>query len=203
MQEENRIKLATPSTDGPFSLEHCLQQRRSIRSFADGALSLNEASQLLWAALGLTGSEGQRTAPSAGGLRGLDCYWVSGQVTGIPQGIYSYDPENHSLAIKIQGDLRAKLATACLGQEQVRECAAIVVLSAVYDRLKWKYGERRVRYGDMEAGHAAQNVYLQATSLGLGTVVVGAFEDDAVREILSLSANEHPLYLMPVGRREA
>ncbi|MFO7996297.1 MAG: SagB/ThcOx family dehydrogenase, partial [Dehalococcoidia bacterium] len=63
-----------------------------------------------------------------------------------------------------------------------------------------RYGDRGIRYVHMEVGHAAQNIYLQAVALNLGTVVIGAFHDDQVSGVLNLPANEQPLYIIPVGR---
>jgi SagB-type dehydrogenase family enzyme len=74
------------------------------------------------------------------------------------------------------------------------------VIAAVYARACSVYGERGVRYTDMEAGHAAQNLSLQAVALGLGSVMVGAFTDTEVRRIALLAPEEEPLYLIPVGR---
>jgi len=75
-----------------------------------------------------------------------------------------------------------------------------IVLAAVFERTARRYRQRAERYVLMEVGHAAQNVHLQAVALDLGTVVVGAFDDAEVKQVLSLAANEEPLCLMPIGR---
>jgi SagB-type dehydrogenase family enzyme len=97
------------------------------------------------------------------------------------------------------GDLRKALARAALRQEAVREAAVVLVISAVYERTTRKYDKRGRRYVYMEVGHAAQNVFLQAVALGLGSVAVGAFEDADVARVLDLHRDEHPLYLLPIG----
>jgi len=72
---------------------------------------------------------------------------------------------------------------------------------AVYERTTGKYGDRGTRYTHIEVDHAAQNVYLQEEALHLGTVMVGAFRDAEVKEVLNLREDEQPLGIMPIGRR--
>lgn len=195
------IKLPQPMYTSKTSVEKALQERRSIRDYQKLPITLSELSQLLWAAQGISGSGGRRTAPSAGALYPLEVYAVIGNVTGLSAGIYLYNPHKHELAGIAAGDSRAALCKAALGQTPVKNAAAVLVFSAVYERTTIKYGERGIRYVHMEAGHAAQNVYLQAVSLDLGTVVIGAFHDEQVRTVLRLSGQEQPLYIMPVGKR--
>lgn len=201
MAREKTIKLPAPSFDGKTSIEKALLMRRSVREYGDEALSLVEVSQLLWAAQGITEPKwGLRTAPSAGALYPLEIYAVVGNVEGIEKGVYKYRPKNHEIVKVKDGDVRDRLAAAALGQTSVEKAPIDIVISAVYERTTRKYGDRGIRYVHMEAGHAAQNVYLQAVSMNLGTVVVGAFEDGEVRGILSMPEEEHPLYIMPVGK---
>ncbi|MCX7911460.1 MAG: SagB/ThcOx family dehydrogenase [Dehalococcoidales bacterium] len=194
------ITLPAPSLDGDFSLEKALALRRSVREFPATSLGLSEVGQILWAAQGITDETGKRTAPSAGALYPLEVYLVAGNVEGITAGVYRYVPGNHALVKMRAGDLRTSLAQAALGQGSVRMGAVDIVIAAVYERTTVKYGERGIRYVHMEAGHAAQNVLLEVTALGLAAVPVGAFEDDKVKEVLGLPDNEAPLYIIPVGR---
>ncbi len=195
------IKLPRPLTDGKVSVEKALQERRSIRQYRNLPITLSDLSQLLWAAQGISGSGGRRTAPSAGALYPLALSVIAGNVTGLPPGVYSYDPQRHELNRTVEGDMREDLGRAALGQSSIKQAAAVLVISAVYERVTIKYGERGVRYVHMEAGHAAQNVFLQTVPLDLGTVVIGAFRDDAVRAVLRRPVREQPLYIMPLGRR--
>jgi SagB-type dehydrogenase family enzyme len=176
-----------------------LQKRRSIRQFRDVPLALEDLGQLLWAAQGITDRAGFRTSPSAGALYPLEVYVVAGNVQGLPIGLYHYIPRAHSLRRIADWDKRQALAHAAYDQPAIAEAPAILALCAVYERVTGKYGERGLRYVHMEAGHAAQNVYLQTVSLQLGTVVLGAFDDRDVKGVLSLNGRETPLYLMPVG----
>jgi SagB-type dehydrogenase family enzyme len=194
------IKLPEAKVDGKVSVEAALLARRSIREYKNLPLTLEEISQLLWAAQGITGRGMLRTAPSAGALYPLELYVVAGNVAGLSAGIYKYRVQGHELVRAGEGDQRSELASAALGQSCVRNAPAVIVVSAVYARTTGKYGERGTRYVHMEAGHAAQNVALQAVALHLGTVMIGAFGDRDVKRVVQMPENEEPLYLLPVGR---
>lgn len=188
-----RIDLPPPVAAGGGSLADALSRRRSVREYEPMPLDLADISQLLWAAQGITSSAGQRTAPSAGGLCPLEIYVVTGR------GRYHYDPYRHQLEVLGEEDVRRELSRAALSQQAVEEAAAVFVLAAVYSRIEQKYGDRAERYVKLEAGHAAQNLLLQAVSLGLGAVPIGAFYDDQVQRVLGLPSDHEPLYLIPVG----
>jgi SagB-type dehydrogenase family enzyme len=195
------IALPYPRTDSDTSLEAALLGRRSVRSYQDEPLILAEIGQLLWAAQGVTDpARGYRTAPSAGALYPLEVYLIAGKVEGLPPGVYRYGPGAHNLTPVKTGDQRDALYEAALRQAPVRQAPAVLVIAAVTERTTGKYGERGIRYVHMEAGHAAQNALLQAVALGLGAVVIGAFEDDDVRQVTGMPAAEQPLYLVPVGK---
>lgn len=194
-------KLPPPRYSSNISIEESLLHRRSIREYSGEALTLADVSQLVWAAQGVTHPSGLRTAPSAGALYPLEVYVVAGQVTGLAPGAYKYRPYQHELLPVSDGDIRRQLAEAALGQDCVAQAAINIVLSAVYQRTTPKYGERGVRYVHIEAGHAAQNICLQATSLGLGAVTVGAFHDDRVKNLLRMPVPEEPLYIISAGRK--
>ena len=194
------VELPQPRLAGSVSVEEALLERRSVRQYSDDSLSLEEASQLLWAAQGVTADWGGRTAPSAGALYPLELYLAAVRVEGLAAGVYKYVPNGHELVVVRQGNAARELADAALDQGSVRDAAAVLVFTAVYERTTVKYSERGIRYVHMEAGHAAQNVLLQSSALGLGCVVVGAFDDDALRDVLNAPAEETPLYLIPVGR---
>lgn len=195
------ISLPTPRSSGTLSLERVLLSRRSVRTYADDPLTLNEAAQLLWAAQGVTDTgAGLRSAPSAGALYPLELYLVADSVTGLRPGVYRYVPAAHALVPVLALVPKEALYRAALSQQPLADAPAILVFAGVFERTTRKYGERGRRYVYLEAGHAAQNVYLQATALGLGTVAVGAFQDGAVRRAVGMSVSEEPIYLMPVGR---
>jgi len=193
------LKLPRPNMEGPLSLEEALQRRRSVRAYTKKPLVLTELSQLLWAAQGITGPYGMRTAPSAGALYPMELYVLSGNVSGLPAGVYRYLSRGHELLKVNNGDRRQRLAEAALGQKCIREGSAVIAITAVYERTTGKYGQRGIRYVHMEAGNISQNIYLEAESLNLGTVFVGAFDDERVKSVLEMRPEEKPLGLMPVG----
>ncbi len=182
-----------------MSVEEAIAKRRSIREFTTQPLTLEQVSQLLWSAQGLTSPDGLRAAPSAGATYPLETYLVVGRVVGLSPGVYRYLAAQHALEKHLDGDKRSELAIACLSQSWVREAPVSIVLSAVFERTTKRYGKRGVQYVHMEVGHVAQNVYLQATALKLGTVIVGAFEDERVSRCLGLPQSEVPLAVLPVG----
>lgn len=199
METEQPIPLPAAELAGEMSVELALKERRSIREFSRKSLALEDVSQLLWAAQGITGRRGLRAAPSAGALYPLELYVVAGDVDGLSPGIYRYRPKTHDLLLIANGDPRKLLAAAALDQAVLRRAPAILVITGIYQRTMDKYGQRGRRYVHMEVGHAGQNVYLQATSRGLGTVMVGAFHDQKVSNALRLPEDHEPLGLMPIG----
>lgn len=200
MTMPHALRLPQPDYTGSVTVEQALLARRSERAFSQRALALTELSQLLWAAQGVTSPRGYRTAPSAGAGYPLEIHAAVGLVAELPAGIYRYRCLDHSLLLSTSGDPRDELARAALQQRFVARAAVVLVIAAVYARVCAAYGRRGVRYTDMEAGHAAQNVGLQAAALGLGAVMVGAFDDAEVRRTAALPPDEEPLYLIPIGR---
>jgi SagB-type dehydrogenase family enzyme len=187
------IQLPAPVSDGGMSVERALAMRESVRHFASLPLAPSLLSQILWAAQGITRDWGGRTAPSAGALYPLELYLA------LRDGFFHYIPRNHQLLRASDHDFIDDLAVVALGQQCIRESSAVIVITAVYERIEQKYGRRGERYVKVEAGHAAQNILLQAVSQGIGAVPVGAFHDDDVRKVLSLPSDHEPLYLIPLG----
>lgn len=189
--------LPPPALVGDASLEELLALRRSVRQYDDQPLTTSELGQLLWAAQGITDERGLRTAPSAGALYPLEIYLATAE------GVFHYDPHGHQLLALSQNDARPDLHAAALRQDPVRQAPAVFIVTAVYERTAQKYGDERTpRYVHLEAGHAAQNLLLQAVALGLGAVPIGAFHDEEIQKALGLPADHRPLYLIPVGHRQ-
>jgi SagB-type dehydrogenase family enzyme len=202
------IKLPHPRTRGDQSLEEILLNRRSRRQFQISSLSPTEISQILWAAYGLKepgrgkrySGIANRTCPSAGALFPLEIYLVAGDIIDITSGFYHFIPDEHALKLIHDKDLREDLYNIAYPREMIRVAPASLVYAAVEGKVKERYGERgRQRYIPMDIGHSAQNVYLQAEALGLGTCAIGAFDDDGIIQVLGLPVEEIPMYVMPVG----
>jgi SagB-type dehydrogenase family enzyme len=190
------IKLAKPKEKGFISIEEALHKRRSVRDYKKGPLGLEQISQLLWAASGK--NLYRRTAPSAGATYPLETYLVVGEVEGLKPGIYYYDYSSHSLERIKDQDIRNRLSQAALGQGMIEKASIDIIIAADYGRTTSYYGQRGIRYVHMEVGHVAQNISLQANALNLGTVMIGAFEDKQVKDVLGIK--EDPLYIIPVGK---
>ncbi|MCK5077421.1 MAG: SagB/ThcOx family dehydrogenase [Calditrichia bacterium] len=193
------IKLPAVSYKSSISIEEALKMRRSVREYKNMPLNLQQISQLLWAAQGITSPEGYRTTPSAGALYPLEIYLAAGEVEDLEPGIYKYLPQKHELAALIHKDVRKKLSAAALHQPYIKNAPATIIIVTVYERTSVKYGMRAVQYVHIEVGAATENIYLQAASLNLGTVFIGAFNDNEVKKTLNLLQNEKPLCLMPIG----
>jgi len=183
-----------------MSVEEALHRRRSVRAFRSDPLELATVGQLLWSAQGVSDPRGLRTAPSAGAMYPLEILVLMGAVDGVDAGVYRYRPAAHTLVPVASGDRREAVAEASLGQGWMAEAPVLLVVAAEMARTAGRYGERAPRYVHMEVGHVAQNVYLQATALGLGTTMVGAFQDGTLARLLDLGAEVVPLAVLPVGR---
>jgi len=209
-EETELIELPDPVYTSNYTIEQTLKERRSTRSFSDEPLTLKEVSQVLWSAYGVTYHQegmpeflrgGFKTAPSAGALYPLEIYLVATNVTDLKKGIYKYKPEGHKLIMINHEDARDELLVSSYYQMMVKEAPANIVYSAIFSRTTEKYGERgRERYVYMDLGHSAENVYLQTVSLNMGTCAIGAFDDLKVRILLNMTAEEEPLYIMPLGK---
>ncbi len=191
--KKNLISLPEPELKGKVSLEETIKKRRSVRSYSDKELTPKELSQLLWAAQGITDIKGHRAAPSAGAVYPLEIYVVK------EDGLFLYRPRDHILKPVSGRDLRQQLSDAALGQNFIAKAPVTIVISAVNERIRTRYGERGIRYTHIEVGHVAENIHLQAVALGLSSVPVGAFDDNAVSSVLNIPKWEKPLYIIPVG----
>ncbi|ARG96501.1 SagB/ThcOx family dehydrogenase [Legionella micdadei] len=192
-------KLPAPVYSSQTSIEDALKKRRSIRTYKNQAITLSQVAQLLWAAQGITSDNGFRTTPSAGALYPLEVYLVARDVNDLSPGVYHYLPTKHALLKIKNGDISDQLTKAALEQEAIKSGAANIVITAVFSRTTKKYGEKGKSFVFMEAGHAAQNIYLQTVSLNLGTVTIGAFDEPQVRQALNTPEDEIPLYILPIG----
>lgn len=193
------IELPEPRFEGRISVEQALRRRRSIRDYTDEGLTLKEVAQILWSAQGVNDAKGYRTAPSAGALYPLEIYVVAGNVSNLETGVYRYLAAQHSLSKISAGDKRTALCKAALEQPSICGAPLVLIFCAVYARVTGKYGQRGIMYVHMEAGHASQNVFLQAAALGLGTAPIGAFQDEEIKSVLNNDIEEQPIYIMPVG----
>lgn len=196
-EEMKTISLPKPKLSGSVSVEEAIQKRRSVRSYASKDITLEDVSQLLWACQGITDTRrGLRAAPSAGALYPLEIYVAKSD------GLFHYLPDGHKLEAVSGANVKADLAAASLGQSYVEDAAIDIIICAEYERITSRYGQRGAMYTDMEAGHAAQNVFLQAVALGLDSVPIGAFDKGAVAKIIGVPHSLRPIYILPVGYKK-
>jgi SagB-type dehydrogenase family enzyme len=195
--EAPAVSLPAPKKDGTVSVEAALASRRSIRSFSSRALTLGDLGQLLWAAQGISGPGGKRTAPSARHLYPLELAVVAQNVEGLAKGAYRYLPAAHALeplAPARQGESMLARATS---QAPVRAAPAVFVVAAVYERMD--AGDRSHAWTDYEAGLASANLLLEAVALRLGAVVVGGMDAGSVKDAVRFTGRETVVVLIPVG----
>lgn len=198
-----KVALPPPYKSDGLSLEEAIRRRRSVRDYSGHPLSLEDLSRLLYYACGITETRwgiGLRAAPSAGALYPIEVYPVIHQVTGLAPGIYHYSYADHALEQLRLGDFRAAMVQGGVAQEFLGQANVVFILTAIFQRTRWKYQERAYRYVLLEAGHIGQNVYLTATSMGLGACAVGAFFDDDLNRLLEVDGvKEAVIYLLAVG----
>lgn len=199
-------RLPGPRRDPGLGVFEAIRSRRSRREYSGEPLTLQEASDILYYSVGVTGRAWwggpKRSYPSAGALQPVEAYPVVRLVEGLEPGVYHYNPGRHCLEILRRGDYSRRLASIALGQDHVAEASMVVVLTAVYHRTGSKYGHRSYRYMHWDVGFAGENIYLVVESLGLATVAVGAFYDDLVCDLLGVDCDvEVPMLLFPIGRR--
>lgn len=212
-QENEVIQLPTPSFDSNNSVENALLTRRSERVYLQDAIKLEDLSQILWAAQGITTridtvpfwwtgekwSGGLRTAPSAGGLFPIELYIAAGNVEGLDPGLYKYNALNHTIAKVMDGDKREDVRKAALGQTAIKNGPACIVIAANFGRTEYKYKARATQYVYIESGAVCQNIYLQSNSLGIGTVMIGAIREELMKAALNMPDSETPIGVMPIG----
>lgn len=188
------IVLPTPVTRGDRSLEEVLNQRRSVRDFAREPLSLGEIGQLFWAAQGITSADGKRTAPSAGALYPLELYALTDDT------VFHYVPRGHRADVRDARPWREEMRRAVLGQDMTATAPVVIVVAAVPARTTQKYGRLADAFVQREAGHATENLLLEATALDLAAVPVGGVDAAAVAALVALPPGEEVIYVVPVGR---
>ena len=190
-----QVQLPEPDMDGSVPLESCIAKRRSVRRFSGEPLAIAQISQLCWAAQGITDrGSGHRATPSAGATFPAEIFLVT------PDGVFRYIPGPHALELVSDDDVRPGLCSACFGQGFVKQAPLNVIIGMVPPRTTGHYGARGDRYIVLEAGHIAQNLHLQAIALGLDSVAVGAYHDNAVAEAVGLPADIEPVYIVTIGK---
>jgi len=186
------IKLPKPLLEGNKSLEECIAERESVRTYQDKVVEIEKISQILWAAQGKKGQK--RTVPSAGATYPLEIYAVLKD-----KGYFHYNFKNHVLELVTEENICNDIAKESWNQRFIEEAYLNILICADYSRTTQRYGERGIRYVYMEVGHCAQNIHLEVIALGLVSVPIGAFQDQNIKKVMRLPPNIDPLYIIPIG----
>lgn len=183
------IELPPPGKHGGMPLMDALAARRSSREFSPRPLPADVLSGLLWAAFGVNGAEGGRTAPSAVDAQEIDVY------VALPEGAYRYDSSAHRLQLVAASDVRRITGY----QDFVDKAPLDLIFVADHGRMGMVPAAQRTSYAHVAAGAIAQNVYLYAAANGLATVIRAWIDRDAIADALGLPHGQQVLLSQTVG----
>jgi SagB-type dehydrogenase family enzyme len=190
----HQVALPKPNLTSKVSLEEAIERRRSMRRFGPGTLPVATIGQLLWAGQGITSPDGRlRASPSAGAMYPLELYVVTAAE------VMHYLPQGHRAETRASPDLRPQLRALAVDQASITGAPVVIVIAADYSRLTQRYGANAKPYTDHEVGHAAENMLLQASALGLAAVPISAVDGSKAAQLLALPAGQTVIYLIPVG----
>lgn len=195
------IKLPEPQTDGGISVERALDERRSIRTFGNKALTLDEVSQLLWACQGVTDDKGHRTAPSALAIYPLEVYLLAENVTGLPTGVYQYSPQGHNLTVIDQGNIDEYYNASAGFEGWIKTAPAIFVITGDFNPTSKMPGRDLSPWVYIDAGAAAENLLLEVVSMDLASTYTAGFNANKTKELLGLGVGKETIGVLPVGRK--
>jgi SagB-type dehydrogenase family enzyme len=208
--DEAGVLVDLPSPEeirvGALDLRQAIETRASVRRYADRPLALDELSYLLWCTQGVKGVEGGyvtwRNVPSAGARHALETCLLVNRVEGLQPGLYRYLAIEHKLVqVNVEPRVADAVTRACWGQRFVKACAVTFIWTAVAYRMTWRYGQRGYRYLHLDAGHACQNLYLAAASVGCGACAIAAFVDEEMNDVLGIDGEEQfAIYVATVGK---
>lgn len=194
------IVLPKPKLTSSTALEEAIQSRRSKRYYSEQPVTQQELSQILWSAQGITDEAGHRAAPSARSAYPFSIYVVVRNVSGIPAGLYLYNPKDHSLGSLGLANAGDRLIEAKVQDNSQKSPVVLALVAAPAKMLEKAPDNDPMPNIYLEAGHIGQNIYLQVESLKMATVVTGGFSKEAVATALELDAqNEVITYLVPFG----
>ena len=201
----SRMHPQRPGVDLPhagverMSLEDVLARRRSTAPAQPAVLSLEHLAALLGAAY--RSIHGRRPAPSGGALYPLELYVIALTVESLEAASYHYDPFHHRLE-RIGPGVRADVGAALVDPALAEHAAALVVVTAMFWRSRFKYGLRGYRFALLEAGHAVQNMLLAATALRVPALPLGGFYDRRADDLVGADGlDEATIYAVLLGGR--
>ncbi|MCG3221329.1 MAG: SagB/ThcOx family dehydrogenase [Candidatus Heimdallarchaeota archaeon] len=191
-----------------YSLRKAIEERKSVRTYSDDQLTLEDLSWLLWCTQGVKEvrqeSATLRTVPSAGARHAFETFLLVNNVESLAPGIYRYAALEHKLVEYVfEEGIADKIVEAAYNQKMVKNDAVTFIWVAVPYRMCWRYVERGYRYLHIDAGHVCQNLYLAAGNINAGVCAIGAFHDDQFNELMRLDGEEEfVIYLASVGKKK-
>lgn len=208
-EDAERIPL-TPVDEldvGTLSVREAIARRQSHRTYTEEALTLEELSYLLWATQGVHevwrgGIAVRRTVPSAGARHPFETYLVVNRVEELSVGLYRYlSVEHQLLPLRTDPALPMKAAAACNNQSFVTRSAVTFIWTVIPYRTEWRYATVTPKLVNLDAGHACENLYLAAESIGAGTCAIAAYNQADLDELLGVDGeDEFAIYVAPVGK---
>lgn len=184
------IKLPPPQLSGGKSLMQALKERRSERSFDTKKLPVTVLSNMLWAACGINRPEaGKLTVPSAMNRQQIDVY------VALPEGLYLYEAKGHILKPIISQDIRALTGK----QSFVAQASLTLIYVADFKKMGNIKDEEKNFYAATDTGFISENVYLFCASEGLGTVVRGSIDKEALAKAMKLGDHQKIVLAQSVG----
>jgi SagB-type dehydrogenase family enzyme len=184
------IKLNEPNRDRGASVMKALDNRHSKREFSTEKLSLQDLSDLLWAATGINRADGRRTAATARNNQDIDVYAV------MEEGAYVYDVKAHELKPVAEGDHRSLIADR---QLSVIDAPVSLLIVSDLSRFTGVDDEIRKQWGALDAGIVSQNIMIFASGCGFATVPRAFMKKDELKKVLKLSETQIPMLNNPVG----
>ena len=193
----------------PADLRKAIEERVSVRAYADKPLTINELSWLLWATQGVRkigfAMESRRTyrnVPSAVGRHPFETYLAVRAAEGLSPGLYRFLAVDHLLQeADVPRDVSSDIAALCKGQTFIAQAAVTFIWVADEYRGVWRYKARAYRGIFQDVGHVGQNLYLAAANIGCGACGIGAFDDLALSRYLGLNGTDmFPVYAASVGK---
>jgi len=183
-EAEGVIKLSKPDLKKGVPTMEALSKRKSDRNLSDKKLTLQQLSEVLWAADGVNRPDGKRTAPAARAKYAVDIYAV------LPEGVYLYDVAKHELSLVVKGDFRK--------ESGMQDFVYIAPLNLVYvlnlkdwqDTSRPMPEQKRDRWIAVELGCIAQNVHIYCASEGLGTVIRGMIDENKFSEVIKVKPEQ-------------
>jgi nitroreductase len=189
-QDSAAISLPKPQTDIGKPLMQVLKERKSTREFAPEKLSMQQISNLLWAAFGINRPEtGGRTAPSAMNKQEIDVY------IALPEAIWLYEAKENALRKIVAGDFRGQTGR----QAFVKDAPANIILVADYRRSNGEVNEQSRLCANADASYISENIYLYCASEGLATVVRASVDKENLAKAMNLGEKQEIIFAQSVG----